>query len=805
MPYRPLTPLLALACLPAVGLGELPWTPSDALVISGVSRSGRIPFFQDTVQALLVEGRWETPIAGNILAGPDGAERRWESAAGKDGVFDHPALRGGWAFLRYESPVERIAVLEAAGHGVAMINGTPRVGDPYQNGMVRVPVLLRKGSNDLLFTAGRGRLSLRLSEPPSPAFFNLSDPTFPDLVPSDHSPVPAAVVVVNASSRELRGAEIRAAVGDGPSIATQIPSIPPLGVRKVGFTIDAPAGLTQGDHALQLTLVHEGRPTDLARSTIQVRDARSPRRVTFVSGIDGSVQYYGLNPARTAGEGKALILTLHGASVEGIGQASAYGGKDWAHLVAPTNRRPFGFDWEDWGRMDALEVLGIARESLGTDPSQTYLTGHSMGGHGTWHLGATFPGHWAAIAPSAGWISFFTYGGMPRLSGDAVADILARAVNGSDTHRLLTNYRAHAVYVLHGDADDNVPVSQAREMRKLLEPWHPDFHYHEQPGAGHWWGGECVDWPPIMELFQGRRLAKLDEVDSVDFVTANPAVSSKMRWIRVEQQEVPLAYSRVQFERKAGTLRGTTENVRRLHLGAEAFLGLENRSFQIDGQTVPAGVGSFEKVDGTWRLTWRPMDSQKSPMRAGPFKEAFQRRFVFVYGTSGTTDENAWAIEKARFDAETFWYRGNGSVDVVSDDEFLADPARFEGRNPILFGNRDTNRAWRTLLADSPITVVRGVVTIQHPGSAPMAGDDLVCLVVRPLPGDPAGLVAAVAPTGMRGAKLADRLPYFVSGVAYPDWTVLGADSLRTGIQGIRGAGFFDHEWRYAPSMSALR
>jgi hypothetical protein len=57
----------------------------------------------------------------------------------------------------------------------------------------------------------------------------------------------------------------------------------------------------------------------------------------------------------------------------------------------------------------------------------------------------------------------------------------------------------------------------------------------------------------------------------------------------------------------------------------------------------------------------------------------------------------------------------------------------------------------------------------------------------------------------MRGAKLADRLPYFVSGVAYPDWTVLGADSLRTGIQGIRGAGFFDHEWRYAPSMSALR
>jgi len=26
-------------------------------------------------------------------------------------------------------------------------------------------------------------------------------------------------------------------------------------------------------------------------------------------------------------------------------------------LVAPTNRRPYGYDWEDWGRADALEVL----------------------------------------------------------------------------------------------------------------------------------------------------------------------------------------------------------------------------------------------------------------------------------------------------------------------------------------------------------------------------------------------------------------------------------------------------------------
>ena len=109
-----------------------------------------------------------------------------------------------------------------------------------------------------------------------------------------------------------------------------------------------------------------------------------------------------------------LVLTLHGAAVEAIGQAEAYAPKPGLHIVAPTNRRPYGFDWEDWGRLDALEVLDLAQRTLQTDPRRTYLTGHSMGGHGTWHLGVTFPDRFAAIAPSAGWISMMSYAGVRK-------------------------------------------------------------------------------------------------------------------------------------------------------------------------------------------------------------------------------------------------------------------------------------------------------------------------------------------------------------------------------------------------------
>src|SRR5207247_2614106 len=98
------------------------------------------------------------------------------------------------------------------------------------------------------------------------------------------------------------------------------------------------------------------------------------RKITFESALDGSIQYYALNPARPLGKGgpaPALFLTLHGAAVEATGQADSYAAKSWGHLVAPTNRRPFGFDWEDWGRLDALEVLADAQKRLGTDPRRT--------------------------------------------------------------------------------------------------------------------------------------------------------------------------------------------------------------------------------------------------------------------------------------------------------------------------------------------------------------------------------------------------------------------------------------------------
>ena len=168
----------------------------------------------------------------------------------------------------------------------------------------------------------------------------------------------------------------------------------------------------------------------------------------------------------------------------------------------------------------------------------------------------------------------------------------------------------------------------------------------------------------------------------------------------------------------------------------------------------------------------------------------FDRRVVFVYGTRGDDAENAWALAKARFDAEQFLTRANGSVEVIADTSFH--PGRFPIHNVVLYGNADTNAAWPSLLSTSPVQVRRGRVRV---GLRPESGDDLACVFVRPRTDSDRNLVAAVSGTGIKGFRATDRLPYFVSGVVLPDFLLFGSKSLSVGADDIRALGSFGLDW----------
>lgn len=818
----PLLLWLALAAAPAIAVlpqdppasAPAAIEPREALVIRGVVQTGRVPFPRDVVYTQRIHADWRAPQAGDTLTGPDGSPRTWEMlAAAEDGEFRHAALQGGYALIRVTPPHPGVWTLEARGHSLVLVNGLPRTGDPYSFGTARLPVRLEEGENELLFLCGRGRLAVRLTPAPSEVAISDADRTLPTLAAGAMNQHHAAVLLTNPAEQTAASLTLVCTSADGRTVESQVATIPPLSIWKAPFQLASQPPADAREHRFELKLRDaSGRTLSSSELTLAVRQPGERYQQTFVSDIDGSVQYYAVLPPRDAAKTdatRALVLSLHGAGVEAVGQADSYSPKPWAWIVCPTNRRPFGFDWEDWGRLDALEVLAHASSTLPHDPRRVFLTGHSMGGHGTWHLGVTFPERFAAIGPSAGWLTFATYAGGRPAEGETPIDrLLQRAAGPSDTLALTANLAISGIYLLDGEADDVVPVAQARRMREELEKFHRDFRWHEQPGAGHWWdasdepGADCVDWGPMFEFFARRRTAGPGELRTVDFTTMSPAISARCGWLEIEQQVRSLSPSRVrgQFDPGQRRFRLSTENVARLSINISMLPAGEPVRVEIDDATSiaapwPGGDAAathlhLRREGDAWTLSDATDANQKTPRRSGLFKEAFRNRAILVYGTAGTAEENAWALAKARCDAETFWYRGNGAFEVIADNAF--DPAATPDRNVILYGHRDMNRAWPLLLSDSPIQIGRGAATVD--GKA-VAGEALAALFIRPRPGSAIASVGVVAGVDLPGLRVTERIPWFVSGVAYPDVVLCTNDVLTRGAAGIRLAGFFGNDW----------
>jgi pimeloyl-ACP methyl ester carboxylesterase len=790
----------------------------------GLNSRGRSSLPKDSLEAAWLGGELQLPVADQAES-PSAAELApWKKIeVDENGNFTGRELAAGWLVSYVEVPDEGIWLLSAQGHSNVRINGIARVGDIYSNGMTELPVLLKAGKNTLIFAGSRGRIAARLRPVEKKLALSLRDTTFPHVIRGESEPLWGALMVVNSTNENQSGLRLRVN-GDGfEETVVNVPVLPPLGIRKIGFSVtpiaDSAVFANRETNSAKLKIDLLPQPTldkkaiielDTVEITLGVRDAIQHHRRTFVSQIDGSIQYYGVVPpvegSLKSDERPALFLTLHGAGVEGEGQAACYSPKPNGYVIAPTNRRVFGFDWEDWGRWDALEVLDQAARRFQTNPRRTYLTGHSMGGHGSWHIGSLFPERFAAIGPSAGWISFSSYaGGSSTASEDPITQMLRRGVSASDTLARVHNMATQGVYILHGDADDNVPVGQARTMREELAKFHPDFVYKEQPGAGHWWGNACVDWPAMFSFFDSHQLPEPEQVNRIDFSTPAPHVSSGSYWAQLQSQHHQSLLSRMELQLDRGKryLSGKTTNVRGLKLNLEQMKSPENvgdnavLTIDIDGSKLEniaiAGKQSLclERNESGWSVVEEDHNPFHKTGRNGSFKEAFNHRFILVYGTGGGPEENEWMLSRARYDAETFWYRGNGSVDIVSDQEWKGFAE--ENRSVIVYGNASVNEAWKELLVDSPIALERGEWRI--PGEASVS--DVAVLMVRPRPGSEVASVGAIGGTNLRSMRSTNRIPIFSSGTGYPDVLIVSPDYLERGAEAVVLTGYFGHDWSF--------
>ncbi|RYY22099.1 MAG: alpha/beta hydrolase, partial [Sphingobacteriaceae bacterium] len=389
----------------------------SGLVVNSVHQYAREALYTDHLAYQLNNKTLKIPANGNtVFTDQKGVASTWKTLVADTGNrFKSRALVYGYLYLTYNSASAQTALLNITSNQMVYVNGEPRAGDLYGFGYLSLPVQLKKGLNEFYvrgstFSAGNG-IAAKLSFQPQKTFLNTGDLTLPHaVIGQQNNRLRGAVVVVNTSDKPLKNLRIKSSLSGKESTA-DLPEIPAMTTRKVGFLFDATGIAQKGKYDCMLRLVQGNQTLNQQKIQVEMMNAEEDYNATFISEIDGSTQYYSVSPQKQPGKTPpALYLSVHGAGVEAINQARAYGSKTEGVLITPTNRRPRGFNWEDWGRIDAMEVLGISKKIFNPDTNRIYLTGHSMGGHGTWFLGATYPGKWAAIAPCSGYPTLAAYG-----------------------------------------------------------------------------------------------------------------------------------------------------------------------------------------------------------------------------------------------------------------------------------------------------------------------------------------------------------------------------------------------------------
>lgn len=204
--------------------------------------------------------------------------------------------------------------------------------------------------------------------------------------------------------------------------------------------------------------------------------------------VEGRERRYQIYVPATYSPDKAwpVILFLHGA-----GERGEDGREQTAVGLGPAIRKdpsrfpaivvfPQARQNTQWVGAEADLALAALDKTLAEyrgDANRIYLTGLSMGGHGTWHLAYREAKRFAAVAPICGWIK-----GRP---GSPLGAPAVPFDQGTALPTLALRLAKTPVWIFHGDQDPLVPVGASREAAEALRAIGAPVQYTEYPGVGH--------------------------------------------------------------------------------------------------------------------------------------------------------------------------------------------------------------------------------------------------------------------------------------------------------------------------------
>lgn len=198
----------------------------------------------------------------------------------------------------------------------------------------------------------------------------------------------------------------------------------------------------------------------------------TPGTYNLTTQAEGTTVYYTLRiPAAYDGHtALPVILCLHyGGQPDEfyggrfLGRIPSPGfGSLAALLVAPTAEQS---GWATpTGEAAAFAALAAVEQHLQVDTRRRVVMGYSMGGRGTWHMAAKFRSQFVAAIPIAG------------RPGEIALD----------------NLRDLPLYVIHSEADRQVPIEEDAKAVERLQAMHAPVTFARLPSGDHY------DYRPVI-------------------------------------------------------------------------------------------------------------------------------------------------------------------------------------------------------------------------------------------------------------------------------------------------------------------
>jgi hypothetical protein len=409
------------------------------------------------------------------------------------------------------------------------------------------------------------------------------------------------------------------------------------------------------------------------------RDPFAGRTGVFVkayrSEIDDTLQPYsvylprGYNPKRAY----PLLVSLHGATsshrlnirrVFGLGNRP--GESDYEAVrnevefpevdfivMSPYGRGEIA-GYNGIGEQDVLQAMNDVEKTYHIDPDRVFLTGLSMGGGGTWHLGLRYPDRWAAIVPvcAVADMSFFPRRGSQEETDRKLSELTSLV-------SIAENAGNMSIIMYHGDMDSAVPVENSRKMTEAFDKlgWvGKTVQFHELPGVTHFAWDFSYRHGNIFKLLAPIR--RNPNPHHVVFSTFS-ARFNKSYWLQIDRIEKGLELARIE-----GDLNGSAFDLKMSNISAFSLLlspGLippgRPVEIRLDGKSIYQGIPtekslSFSKgPDGEISLgnTSNPPSPDHMETSFHGRALAQNSRHIYVYGTGGdvaTTAANRELAEK---------------------------------------------------------------------------------------------------------------------------------------------------------------